>query len=70
MRDLARDARWSGPFQVPPGTVFVLSDNRRAADSRAYGPIPLDHIEGKPVFIWWSSDETTGIRWTRINTRI
>ncbi|MCG2624600.1 signal peptidase I [Arthrobacter sp. I2-34] len=33
--------------EVPPGTVFVMGDNReRSIDSRDYGPIPLEAIEG------------------------
>ncbi len=32
----------SGRFEMPPGTMFVLSDNRTStrADSRTFGPIP------------------------------
>jgi signal peptidase I len=33
----------SGSFEVPPGSMFVLSDNRRStrADSRAFGAVPI-----------------------------
>lgn len=35
-------------FQVPPGTVYVLGDNREVSeDSRRFGPIPLEKVIGK-----------------------
>lgn len=44
----------SGPFydvDVPEGYIFVMGDNREAsADSRAFGCIPLDKVEGKVSF--------------------
>jgi signal peptidase I len=51
-----RDARDNfGPFVVPPGTVFAMGDNRdQSYDSRFWGPVPLDNIEGKVEFIQWS----------------
>jgi len=50
-----------GPFIVPPGTVFAMGDNRdRSYDSRFWGPVPLELIEGKVELIQWSimPDET------------
>lgn len=39
---------------VPEGTVYVLGDNRVASsDSRRYGCIPIERIEGKVWFKWW-----------------
>lgn len=37
-----------GPLAVPKGFCFVLGDNRaESEDSRHFGPIPLDSIDGK-----------------------
>ena len=36
---------------------WMQGDNRHnSADSRYWGFVPEDHIVGKPLFIWWSSD--------------
>lgn len=46
---------------------FMMGDNRhRSADSRYWGFVPENHIVGKAVFIWFSKDQETGIRWNRI----
>lgn len=40
------------PFRVPENCVFVLGDYRtKATDSRIYGPISLDDVEGKVITI-------------------
>ena len=39
---------------VPEGTVFAMGDNRgHSADSRRFGCIPYEKIEGKVVFRFW-----------------
>ena len=46
---------------------FMMGDNRhRSADSRFWGFVPENHVVGKAVFIWFSKDAETGIRWDRI----
>lgn len=50
---------------------WMMGDNRHnSADSRYWGFVPEDHIVGKPIFIWWSSDPDrrgfSGIRWNRL----
>jgi signal peptidase I len=46
--DLATvDGTYYPRTDVPAGTVFVMGDNREESiDSRDYGPIPLESIEG------------------------
>jgi len=44
-----------GPYRVPEGCVFAMGDNRdRSYDSRFWGPVPLELIEGKVEIIQWS----------------
>jgi signal peptidase I len=49
-----------GPYQVKPGEVWVLGDNRNnSSDSRAWnrglgGGVPLANIKGRAMFVWLS----------------
>ena len=50
---------------------WMMGDNRHnSAGSRYWGFVPEDHVVGKPIFIWWSSDPDRsgfgGIRWQRL----
>lgn len=50
---------------------WLMGDNRHnSADSRYWGFVPEDHVVGKAVFIWFSTDKEKsffkGIRWNRM----
>ncbi len=65
-----------GPLVVPPDSFFTLGDNRDASyDSRYYGFIPISGVIGQPRVIYFSkaldtSGSGTGVRWSRIGTRV
>ena len=45
-------------FIVPENTIFVMGDNRPdSADSRTFGCIPLDKVEGIVMFRFWPINE-------------
>lgn len=50
---------------------FMMGDNRhQSLDSRYWGLVPIDHVVGKPLFIWLSLDKEksfpSSIRWNRM----
>jgi signal peptidase I len=55
-------------YVVPEGYVFAMGDNRdNSNDSRAWGPVPVENIKGKALFIWWSSSaKSDGPRFERM----
>ena len=64
----ARSARDNfGPFSVPPNTFFMLGDNRdNSYDSRFWGVVPRDLVQGKAMVIHWSwgtDDKSPDWKW-------
>ncbi len=46
---------------------WLMGDNRQnSLDSRYWGFVPEDHVVGKGVLVWFSSDPAGGVRWNRI----
>jgi signal peptidase I len=60
----------STPFDivVPAGRLWVMGDNRAdSADSRSHlgdpggGTVPLDHVVGRVIAVWWPWDRAIGV---------
>lgn len=58
-------------YTVEKNYLFVLGDNREHSfDSRSWGFLPEENVEGKAVIVYWSVDRLLRIRWGRIGTVI
>ena len=74
----------TGLYTVPAGHVFLMGDNRDdsgdsrfpAAEGGAIGMVPMENLEGKALFMFWSTDGNaawvlpwtwfTAARWSRM----
>jgi signal peptidase I len=55
-----------GPEQVPPGSLFMMGDNRdNSNDSRFWGPVDMGLVKGRAMFLYWSWDGER--RWPRFH---
>ena len=48
-----------GPFTLPAGELFMMGDNRdNSNDSRFWGPVKMDLVKGRAMFIYFSTAGT------------
>lgn len=49
---------YQGNWVVPPDSIFVLGDNRNnSSDSHNWGPVPVEYVIGKAIFVYWPPTE-------------
>jgi len=60
---IAEAPRYQVQTRVPPDTLFVLGDNRNnSSDSHSWGPVPMENLVGKAVFVYWPPPEWGSIQ--------
>jgi len=56
-RDMLENHVINGELVVPANCIFAMGDNRDdSSDSRYWGFVPRENIEGTPLIIYWSFD--------------
>jgi signal peptidase I len=56
------DDSFFGPTRLSEGEVFVMGDNRaNSADSRVFGPLPIENIEGEAFMRFWPPPRIGGL---------
>lgn len=51
---IASQPAYESTWKVPENSLIVLGDNRNSSsDSHSWGPLPMDNVVGKAVFVYW-----------------